>query len=87
MWRLKFISVSMKSPVLLMIRNLLSAFAAFLPVQAQDTLDQLGLGASTPTVGAYSIRKLSSRYTGPALMTRRDSDNSDQDIPFQVVAI
>jgi|688.fasta_scaffold91053_3 hypothetical protein len=87
MWRLKFISVSMKSPVLLMIRNLLSAFAAFLPVQAQDTLDQLGLGASTPGVSAYSIRKLSSRYTGPALMTRRDSDNSDQDIPIQVVAI
>jgi hypothetical protein len=67
------------------IRKLLSALAAvvfFLPVHAQNTLDQLGLSASTPAVGAYSIRKLSSSYTGPALRIRRDTDNSEQDIPF-----
>jgi hypothetical protein len=69
----------------MIIRMLLSALAALvfvLPVDAQNTLDQLGLSSSTPAVGAYSIRKLSSSYTGAALRIRRDSDNIEQDIAF-----
>lgn len=67
------------------IRKLLTAVAAFvfvLPVEAQNTLDQLGLSSSTPAVGAYSIRKLSSSYAGSALRIRRSSDNAEQDIAF-----
>ncbi len=33
-------------------------------------------------VAAYSIRRLSSTYTGPAIRVRRSSDNTEQDIGF-----
>lgn len=59
------------------------AFMFFLePVSAQNTLDQIGLGPSTPSVGAYSVRKLSSTYLGPAIRIRRSSDNTEQNIAF-----
>ena len=39
-------------------------FVAF-QVNAQNTLDSLGLSSSTPASAAYSFRLLSSSYTGP----------------------
>lgn len=48
----------------------------------QNTLDNLGLTSSTPAAVAYSLRKLSSSYTGNAIQVRRSSDNTTQDIGF-----
>ena len=36
----------------------------------------------TNVLGAYSLRKLSSSYTGAAIRVRRDTDNAEQDIGF-----
>ena len=47
------------------------------PVQASYLLDAYG-GAAT----AYSLRKLSSTYTGFAIRVRRSSDNTEQNIGF-----
>lgn len=66
-------------------RQFLTAVAAiffFVPGQAQNALDKLGLSPSAPPVGAYSVRQLSTAYTGPLLRVRRDSDNSEQDFGF-----
>ena len=49
---------------------------------AQNTLDNIGLTASTPAASAYSLRKLSSSYSGNAIQVRRSSDNTTQDIGF-----
>jgi hypothetical protein len=51
-------------------------------VKAQNTLDLLGLTSSTPAATAYSLRKLSSTYSGFAIQVRRSSDNATQDIGF-----
>ncbi|MFN5795471.1 MAG: beta strand repeat-containing protein, partial [Bacteroidota bacterium] len=40
------------------------------------------LGTTQTAQGAYSIRKVSSTYNGPAIQVRRSSDNSTQDIGF-----
>jgi hypothetical protein len=37
---------------------------------------------STASAAAYSLRKLRTAYTGPAIRVRRDSDNAEQDIGF-----
>jgi gliding motility-associated-like protein len=50
--------------------------------QAVNTLDNLGLTASTPSEAAYSLNKLSSAYTGAAIQVRRSSDNITQNISF-----
>jgi hypothetical protein len=49
---------------------------------AQNVLDLGGLGASAPASVAYSMRKLSSAYAGPAIRIRRSSDNAVQDFGF-----
>jgi hypothetical protein len=49
---------------------------------AQNTLDQLGLTAATPSLGAYSLRRLSSTYVGPAIAVLRSSDLSVSNIGF-----
>lgn len=49
---------------------------------AQNTLDNVGLNSTTPASVAYSMRKLSSSYSGPAINVRRSSDNATQDIGF-----
>lgn len=51
-------------------------------VLAQNTLDNVGLTSSTPAAAAYSMRKLSSSYSGFALQIRRSSDNATQNIGF-----
>lgn len=49
---------------------------------AQNTLDKLGLSAGTPAATAYSLRLLSSNYTGAAIQVRRSNDDATQDIGF-----
>jgi len=49
---------------------------------AQNTLDKAGLTSASPVAVAYSVRLLSSTYTGKALQVRRSSDNATQDIGF-----
>jgi hypothetical protein len=49
---------------------------------AQNTLDNAGLSSLSPSEAAYSLRKLSSTYSGFAIRVRRNSDNTLQDIGF-----
>jgi hypothetical protein len=60
----------------------LLAFIGTTTLNAQNTLNQLGLSSSTTSTVAYSIRKLSSNYTGSAIRVRRSSDNTTLDIGF-----
>ena len=50
-------------------------------VWAGNVLDKAGNPKATPLV-AYSLRQLSSAYTGNAIQVRRSSDNATQDIGF-----
>lgn len=51
-------------------------------VKAQNTLDKIGLTSSDYASVAFSLRLLSSNYTGNAIQVRRSSDNTFQDIGF-----
>ena len=51
-------------------------------VNAQNTLDKAGLSASSPAAPSYSLRLLSSSYTGAAIQVRRSNDNATTDIGF-----
>jgi hypothetical protein len=53
-----------------------------LNVTAQNTLDKTGLSASSPAAPSYSLRLLSSSYTGAAIQVRRSNDNATTDIGF-----
>ncbi|HLZ87485.1 MAG TPA: arabinofuranosidase catalytic domain-containing protein, partial [Puia sp.] len=48
---------------------------------AGNSLDKVGNPTATPLV-AFSLRQLSSAYTGKAIQVRRSSDNASQDIGF-----
>ena len=48
---------------------------------AQNILDKTGNPTSTPVV-AFSVRQLSSAYTGPAMQVRKSSNGRTKDIPF-----
>ena len=48
----------------------------------QNSLDVLGLGSTTPAAVAYSLRKVSSSYTGHAIQVRRSLDNATLNIGF-----
>ncbi|GAA4323064.1 arabinofuranosidase catalytic domain-containing protein [Flaviaesturariibacter amylovorans] len=62
---------------------LICLLAAAIGAQAQvNALDGVGLSSATPAKPAYSLRKLSSAYTGSAVEVRRSSDNSLQNIGF-----
>jgi hypothetical protein len=67
-------------------KKILCFFFLFVTFQgySQNTLNNIGLTSSTPSVGAYSLRKLSSSYVGSAIRVRRSSDNTTQDIGFAV---
>jgi hypothetical protein len=75
----RLLQVSKLKPFILLILVLLGGQ---LGVFAQNTLDNVGLTASSPSHGAYSLRKLSSSYSGNALLVRRSSDNATQNIGF-----
>jgi len=45
-------------------------------------LDNAGLTSATPSQVAFSLRKLSSAYTGFAIKVRRSSDNAEANIAF-----
>lgn len=49
---------------------------------AQNTLDNAGLNSTAPASAAFSMRKLSTSYSGSAIQVRRSSDNATQDIGF-----
>jgi len=51
-------------------------------VYAQNILDLAGLNETATTSVAYSVRKLSTGYTGNCIRVRRSSDNTTQDIGF-----
>ena len=49
---------------------------------AQNTLNVLGLNATNTSPAAYSLRKLSTAYTGFAIQVRRSNDNTTSNIGF-----
>jgi hypothetical protein len=51
---------------------------------AQNILDKAAITSSYPSGVAYSLRQLSSNYTGFAVRVRRANDNTTQDIGFTV---
>jgi hypothetical protein len=57
-----------------------------IPAFGQNPLDNLGLTSGTPAAAAYSLRKLSTAYTGSAIRVRRSSDNAEADIGFATAA-
>lgn len=56
-------------------------------VSAQNTLNNLGLTAATPSAGAYSVRRLATSYTGPVMRLRRSSDGELRDVYFDGTGI
>ncbi len=55
---------------------------SFVPSFSQNTLNNAGLSSATPAASAYSLRRLSSTYSGSAIQVRRSSDNTTQNIGF-----
>ena len=61
------------------ISNAISVGRPCIPMDGDSLLlDDYGAGIAA----AYSVRKLSSSYTGDAIRVRRDNDNAEQDIGF-----
>ena len=58
--------------------------APFAFMGAEDIAVPLFLDIYTGAHAAYSVRKLSSSYTGSALRVERSNDNNEQDIGFDV---
>ncbi|MFL0163065.1 Ig-like domain-containing protein, partial [Aquirufa salirivi] len=56
--------------------------SSFVPAFAQFPLDVLNLTASSPASVAFSVRKLSTSYTGKIMQVRRASDQATVDIGF-----
>jgi alpha-tubulin suppressor-like RCC1 family protein len=59
-----------------------TGFGGFFAKSTGNALDKVGLTTSTLASPAYSLRLLSSTYTGYAIRVRRTSDNATQDIGF-----
>ncbi|HXC05291.1 MAG TPA: LamG-like jellyroll fold domain-containing protein, partial [Bacteroidia bacterium] len=61
---------------------------AFFPtaVSALNNLDKAGL-ATTTSMGAYSVRQLSSTYAGPAIRVHRSADAAEADVAFDATGI
>ncbi len=57
-------------------------FVLQLPVAAQNILDLAGLDETVNATVAFSVRKLSSNYTGNCMQVRRSSDNATLNIGF-----
>jgi len=51
-------------------------------VEIVNALDKAGLSCSMPSKAAYSLRRLSSLYTGNLIRVRRSSDNTTLDIGY-----
>ncbi len=66
-------------------KKLLTIVLSFVSINAaiaQNSLDKAGLTSATPAATAYSLRLLSSSYSGAAIQVRRSSDNATLDIGF-----
>ena len=53
----------------------------YISAQTSNNLDLAGLPGDT-SVAAYSVRKLSNTYSGPAMLVRRGSDNATVKVAF-----
>lgn len=62
--------------------SVILGFLMQLSVAAQNILDLAGLDETVNSTVAYSVRKLSSAYTGYCMQVRRSSDNALLDIGF-----
>ena len=70
-----------------LVKSLIATLFLFLSglnfgLYAQNTLNNVGMTSVASSGGAYSLRKLSSAYTGNAILVRRSSDNTTQNIGF-----
>lgn len=66
-------------------RSIFAAAMILLSIQtvfSQNILDKAGIASSVPLSAAFSLRLLSTGYTGNAIQVRRSSDNATQDIGF-----
>ncbi|MCA6384615.1 MAG: hypothetical protein IM620_14160, partial [Cytophagales bacterium] len=61
---------------------LLAILCGSISSSGQNTLNNLGLTAATPSTVAFSMRQLSSFYAGPAFRLRRSSDSELRDVYF-----
>jgi hypothetical protein len=50
--------------------------------QTPNTLDKLGLSSGSPAQVAYSMRRLSTAYSGPAIKVRRSTDAAEATVAF-----
>lgn len=62
--------------------TLLAAQFISKPASSQNILDNAGISTSIPVSAAYSLRLVSTDYTGYAIQVRRSNDNTIQDIGF-----
>jgi hypothetical protein len=68
-----------------LLASILASVSSFFCMDASaqaNALDRVGLTSATPASPAYSLRKLSTAYSGKALQVRRSSDNALLDIGF-----
>ncbi|WMW77319.1 putative Ig domain-containing protein [Flavobacterium sp. 20NA77.7] len=63
--------------------NATGSTTATINITVNSVLDLTGINNTTANV-AYSLRKLSSSYTGAAIRVRRSSDNAEQNIGFDM---
>ena len=62
--------------------GLSSRNASFFGLSDQEVIEQLLLENYSGAAAAYSLRKISGAYSGPAIRVLRDSDSSETDIGF-----
>ena len=59
-----------------------NGYVIITPLSSANTLDLAGLSSSAPAKVAYSLRRLSSSYTGNLIQVRRSSDNATSNIGY-----
>lgn len=62
--------------------GIIGLFFSLQSVVGQNTLDNLNISASSPSQVAYSLRQLSSSYSGAAMVVRRSTDNAEGVLAF-----
>jgi len=70
----------MKTWISRLVIVVLVCFTNLMPTSAQNTLTTLGLTSSNYAAVAYSVRQLSTGYTGPLMRIRRSSDGNTYDV-------
>ena len=70
----------MKTWISRLVTFVLFCFINLMPAVAQNTLGTLGLTSSNYASVAYSVRQLSTGYTGPLMRVRRSTDGNTYDV-------